>query len=262
MDLKISDLKVGAKLIFGNYGVSTAVYPITWLKANKECEFLSEFVLDLLKFDYQERNNPNRDCFYHGNGNYEQSNIIQFMNSPEDDWYEPMHDYDAPPGNMGGLADAPGDYVHHSGFLSGFEDYEIECLASRVDLPSIANIYGAGGVPRFAMFNRKGFRGRPSIDLVQNKYCHDMNEDSFCEFWVSDRAGGYTATYVDRAGSRRNTYATCYHGLRPKCTINPDTKVEPLPDGSGFRIVPFTATKPRNSKVCTDEEFMALMGLL
>jgi len=149
LDLKISDLKVGAKLIFGNYGVSTAVYPITWLKANKECEFLSEFVLDLLKFDYQERNNPNRDCFYHGNGNYEQSNIIQFMNSPEDDWYEPMHDYDAPPGNMGGLADAHGDYVHHSGFLSGFEDYEIECLASRVDLPSIANIYGAGGVPRF-----------------------------------------------------------------------------------------------------------------
>lgn len=262
MNLKVADLKVGAKLVFGNYGVGAELYPVTWLKANKECEFLSEFVLDLLEFDNAERNNPTLRCRHYGNSDYEKSNIIQFMNSYEDDWYEPMHDYDAPPGNPSNLEDAAGDYVNHPGFLNGFEDYEIECLASRIDLPSVANIYGAGCVPKFSLFNRKGFRGRPSADLVQNKYYHGMNKDSFCEFFLSDSADAYSAYYVDKSGNKRSTRANCYQGLRPKCTINPDANIESMPDGSGFRIVPFEATKRRTSNVCTDEEFMALMGLL
>ena len=50
--MKIGDLKVGAKLFFGNYGANeTSIHPITWLKASRDNEFLSEFVLDLLKFD-------------------------------------------------------------------------------------------------------------------------------------------------------------------------------------------------------------------
>ena len=146
--------------------------------------------------------------------------------------------------------------------MHDFEDFELECLASRVDLPTIANILGAGREARFPLFNRKGYRGRPTSDLVYNKGGHDMNEDSFCEFWVSDGENGRYAGYIDRSGGKRSAYPSTRLGLRPKCKLNPDTKVEPLPDGSGFRIVPFTASKPRSSRVCTDEEFMALMGLL
>lgn len=260
--MTIADLKVGAKLVFGNYGVTTSVNPITWLKANRDNEFLSEFVLDLLKFDASERDNRDHtDCRWHGNAKYEWSNILQFMNSHEEDWYEAMHSYDAPPGVMNRANDGPGDYVLHPGFLHDFEDYELECLASRVDLPTVANVFGAAGVPKFPLFNRKGYRGRPTTDLVFGKYHHNMNEMSFCEYWLSDNNGVYTAQYVDRAGSKRGTYANCYSGLRPKCTLKPDTKVEQLPDGS-FRVIPFQASKPRSSKVCTDEEFMALMGLL
>lgn len=262
MDLKISDLKVGAKLVFGKYGVSTTARPITWLKASKDNEFLSEFVLDSLQFDALESTNPQRYICYHGNGNYEASNIIQFANSYEDDWYEPMHMYDSPPGNVGSTNDRFGEYVNHAGFLHDFEDYELEVLASRIDLPSTANVYGAGGVPKFPLFNRKGFRGRPAEDLVYNKWGHDLHETSFCEFWLSDNTGSYLAYYVDRSGSRRNTYCNHAVGFRPKCKIKPDTRVEALPDGSGYRIIPFEATKRRSSKVCTDEEFMAFMGLL
>ena len=40
--MTIADLKVGAKLVFGSYGVGDATHPITWLKANREGgEFLS-----------------------------------------------------------------------------------------------------------------------------------------------------------------------------------------------------------------------------
>lgn len=261
MDLKISDLKVGAKLIFGNYGVGTASNPITWLKASKDNEFLSEFVLDLLKFDVQERTNPNRDMYWHGNGNYELSNILQFMNSYEEEWYEPTHDYDAPPGNANNTQDGSGEYVNHAGFLHDFEDYELESLAGRIDLPTIANIYGIGGVPKFPLFNRKGFRGKPTADLVYGRWGHNMSETSYCEYWLGDGVGAYTVNYVDRAGIKRGTYASSYRGFRPKCRLKPETKVEPMPDGS-FRIVPFGTTKPRSSKVCTDEEFMALMVLL
>ena len=76
--MTIADLKVGSKLVFGAYGVGGAIYPITWLKANKEGEFLSEFVLDMVKFDEEERSNPEHDCRYCGNGNYELSNVLQF----------------------------------------------------------------------------------------------------------------------------------------------------------------------------------------
>lgn len=261
MDLKISDLKVGAKLIFGNYGVTTASNPITWLKASRDNEFLSEFVLDLLRFDAQERNNPNRDMYWHGNGTYELSNIIQFMNSYEEDWYEPMHDHDAPPGSVSNNHDGTGDYVNHAGFLHDFEDYELESLAGRIELPTIANIFGRGGVPKFPLFNRKGFRGKPTADLVYGRYGHDLSETSYCEYWLKDGAGAYTVNCVDRAGVCRGAYASHYRGFRPKCKMKPETKVEQLPDGS-FRIIPFGAIKPRSTNVCTDEEFMALMGLL
>lgn len=262
MNLTIADLKVGAKLVFGNYGVTTSVRPITWLKANRDNEFLSEFVLDLLKFDASERDNrDNTDYHWYGNANYELSNILQFMNSHEEDWYKAMHDYDAPPGNINRAADGPGDYVFHPGFLHDFEDYELECLAGRVDLPTTANIFGAAGVPKFPLFNRKGFRGRPSADLVSGSYFHNMSDSSFCEYWLSDNCSICKVNYVDRGGSMRSSRANYYSGLRPKCTLKPDTKVEQLPDGS-FRVIPFQASKPRSSKVCTDEEFLALMGLL
>lgn len=263
--MKIGDLKVGAKLFFGNYGTrENTTHPITWLKASSDNEFLSEYVLDLLRFDAQERNNPDRDIYWYGNGDYEISNIIQFMNSFEEDWYDPMHKFDAPPGNPMNVNDGLGEYVNHPGFLHGFEDYELECLAGRIDLPSYANIFGSGGSPRFQLFSRKGFRGRPHADVVYNRIGHDMSEDSFCGFWISDMSGKYKASCIDRSGSRKITYASDIGGLRPKCTISPDIEVEPMPDGSGYRIVAFEAnkTRTRNPRVATDEEFMALMGLL
>ena len=240
------------------------LHPVSWLKASKDCEFISEFVLDVLKFDAREPGNPNRDIFWYGNGHYELSNIIQFMNSYEDDWYAPMHDFDAPPGNPNTGVDAYGEYLSHPGFLRFFEDYELDCLASRIDLPTGGNIFGAGGSPKFQLFNRKGFRGRPHPDLVHHKFGHDMHEWSFCEFWLSDYVGDHSAVYVDRAGYHRSSLPYLSIGLRPKCTIGMDTLVEPMQDGSGFRIIPFESVKSknRNTKVCTDEEFMQLMGLL
>lgn len=265
--MTIADLKVGSKLVFGSYGAKDDVHPITWLKANKECVFISEFVLDWLKFDAPERSNPNRDNYWHGNADYETSNIIQFLNSYKDDWYNPMHTYDAPPGNVENMADAPGDYVNHTGFLHYFSEYELDCLVSRIDLPSCENIYGNGVCPKLQVFNRKGFRGRPSADLLRKRGVGGLREGSYCEFWLRDSYypdDYYRVSYVDKSGQKHMMYASLPLGLRPICTIDQKARVEQLPDGSGYRIVPFETEdiRVRSDKVCTDDEFMELMGLL
>lgn len=247
--MTIADLKVGAKLVFGAYGVGDATHPITWLKANREGgEFLSEFVLDTLKFDAEEQNSPNHDHF-------------QFMNSYEDDWFSPSHQYDCPPGNYNRPGDRTGDYLHHPGFLNAFEDYEIECLVGSVNLPTLANIFGANGEPRLQLFNRKGYRGRPTADLVYGRLV-GLEETSYCEYWISDGTDSSSyRSFIGRDGSKHNTSADNYIGFRPKCVIKPTTEVEPIGDGS-FRIVPFEPSKRRGPQIATDEELLSLMGLL
>lgn len=264
MDLTIAGLRNGAKLVFGKYGCTGNACPITWLKTGKDTEFLSEFVLDLLKFDGSERDNPDRQYYYNGNACYAVSNILQFLNSSEEDWYSPMHEYDAPPGVVGRQYDARGDYLCHSGFLNDFEDYELDCIDGFIELPTAANIVGIGGEARFPLFNRKGYRGRPTQDVLVNKRSHhNMSDGSFCGFWISDSEGSGLnyACYIDRSGGRSITTASSCCGIRPKCRLKPDTKVELQEDGT-YRVVPFSASKPHGSNVCTDEEFMSLMGLL
>lgn len=262
MGLTIADLKVGSKLVFGTYGVGNTLYPITWLKANKAGEFLSEFVLDILKFDEEERNSPNYDFRCCGNGDYELSNVLQFLNSYEDDWYGPMHEHDAPPGSQTRPTDRLGDYLHHSGFLHEFQDYEIESIAGRVNLPTIANIFGYNGEPKFTLFNRKGYRGKPTTDLVYGRYGHGLDEFSYCEYWiVGGGSTSYSQEFVGRDGGRHNAYADHRSGIRPKCTIRPELEVELVSEGV-YRIVPFKATKSHGPQVATDEELLNLMGLL
>lgn len=259
--MTIADLKTGAKLVFGNYGVGPDIYPIYWLKTGRDNVFISEFVLDILKFDNLERNNPDREYYYGGNSNYELSNILQFLNSCEDDWYNAMHEYDAPPGSFNNTHNIFGDYVLHTGFLNEFEDYELECLDGRIDLPTRANIVGTGAEARFPLFNRKGYRGRPCIDLVRNKDGCDVNEGSFCEFWLRDAERSSVSLYIDRSGIVRRTSPNSSNGVRPICKLKPTTEVKLQTDGT-YCVVPFAASKPRDSKICTDEEFLSFMGLL
>lgn len=254
--MKVSDLKIGAKLVFGAYGAGDDVHPITWLKATKDCDFLSEFVLDILQFDARERANTNSDCWWYGNIDYELSNIVQYMNSCDSDWYTPSHEFDAQP--------IDNRVARHPGFLHYFEDYELECLASRINLPTVENIVGTGVEPRFPLFNRKGFRGRPSIDIVNNTQGYVESENSFCSFWVSNPYGDTTIKYIDRGGYVRRQSPCSTSGMRPKCVIAQDAEVEELPDGSGYRLAPFTVPKAKRKgvQVCTDEEFLQFMGLL
>ena len=83
----------------GAYGTrNDNPYPIVWLKGTPNGDFITQFALDVLGFDAQEPDNTeNRDARAVGNPNYGCSNILQFLNAQEENWFSPMHQYDASP---------------------------------------------------------------------------------------------------------------------------------------------------------------------
>lgn len=166
MESVVGNMKVGAPLIMGAYGTrNDNPYPIVWLKGTPNGDFITQFALDVLGFDAQEPDNTeNRDARAVGNPNYGCSNILQFLNAQEENWFSPMHQYDASPARRR-MGYAVG-YDTHNGFLYHFEDYEIECLQedirevggnmvrTLIRLPSAEDVIGDN---RFQLFRKEEF---------------------------------------------------------------------------------------------------------
>lgn len=264
MDLKISDLKIGAQLILGKYGVrNNNPFPIMWLKCTPNSDFITQSAVDYLCFDAHEpEHNEFSGC---GNPNYSLSNILAFINSTDEVWYRQTHPTDAPPNMMRTSRQA--QYESHYGFLYHFEEYEVESLAkttvevdgiritSVVRLPSSEEFTGE---QRFELFCKKGIRAKGTEDMIANRLGHGFDYNSFVPFWVRNRSVHFTrsALYLDRQCSLDTLPPRNSSGLRPVCTINPDTPVILGEDGN-YYIKP----RPVQRNVYTDEELFELLGL-
>ena len=114
----------------GRYSVSKDAdpAPIAWLKGTPNSDFITEFAVDYLPFDAMERENPSRQYYYSGNPDYTTSNLLQFLNSDQEDWYEPTHQYDAPPvrNNVNDRYRAP--YKDHYGFCASSKSTKSKAL--------------------------------------------------------------------------------------------------------------------------------------
>lgn len=264
MELTIGKLKVGSRIQLGAYGV-TGMYkqPIVWLKATDDNKFITEHVIDYIPFDAREPENMEYGCNHIGNYEYGISNIRQFLNSDEENWYFPYHEYDAAPeiGNTNRhLA-----YDQHHGFLNHFKDYEIASIVNMVELPSAEDIIGDN---RFKIFKRRGVRAT-AIDgmwRAPGKWqAGDYTDSSFVEFWIRDRSREltyYHRTYagiIDRCGSVSSKPPCNGAGVRPVCDIRPNTKIDIGEDGI-FVISPFEVDHNMNESY-TDEELMIFLGL-
>lgn len=262
MDLKIKDLKIGERLIFGKYGVKNdTVYPISWLKCTPNCDFITEYVLDFICFDSNEPSNT-IDYRLRGNPDYELSNILSFMNSMDVSWYSPTHESDSPP-SIG--MNTSMRYENHYGFLYNFEDYEIESIVetttsdgrnvtSLIRLPSKHNFIGGAG--RFDLFNQKGYRARGTVDLITHRNHCDFELTSYIPFWLRDMQNTISATFFGRNCQVGMQAARNGSGLRPVCTIDPETTVTLGEDGH-FYIQPRHVVR----NVYTNEELFELLGL-
>lgn len=264
MDLKISDLKIGAPLILGKYGVrNDSPQPIMWLKCTPNSDFITQSVVDYLCFDANEP--ENNEFRGYGNPNYGLSNILAFMNSADESWYRQMHTTDTPPNMMHTTRSA--QYESHYGFLYHFEEYEVESLAKEtvevageqittaIRLPSSEEL---SGEQRFELFRRKGVRAKGSEDMIANRLGHGFDYNSFVPFWVRNRSIHFVrnALYLDRQCSLNTISPRNSCGLRPICTVNPDTPVI-LGENGYYYIKPRTIQR----NVYTDEELFELLGM-
>lgn len=257
--MTVADMKIGDRLIFGEYDVIPSEFePITWLKATRGNIFLSEYALDYIPYDSKEPVNTDYYKRIYGSSDYRTSNIFQFMNSDEEDWFFPAHEFDAAPGTDGHSMDSRGMYRRHPGFLYGFEEYEIASLKSSINLPRVDDILGGS---RFELFNRKGTRARGTDGLIYRRCGHGFQETSYIDFWTRSVKDACSIRIVDRSGYANTRLASGCSGLRPICTIDQSAKVEYDEPLKGYRLVPFEVSQPRN-EACSMDELKAFLGLL
>lgn len=178
-----------------------------------------------------------------------------------------MHDNDASPGAFARHSYAR--YEDHYGFLYYFEDYEITSLvrkeyvvgesqvSSLIRLPSVADIFSLQDGRRFDLFKRKGIRPNPTADLfdLKARYAGLDSERGFMSFWLLDDVETERAAIANRSGMLDRLTASSCAGVRPVCTLSPDTIVEQRDDGA-FSIKPFAS-----QNVFTDEELFELLGM-
>ncbi len=84
---------------------------------------ITRHIIAARAFDAREPSNPEKTTFRnpgkYGNNEYALSNIHQWLNSEEEDWYHPSHPYDAPPDEAGTwYGEQP--YHRKPGFLARF----------------------------------------------------------------------------------------------------------------------------------------------
>lgn len=259
METTVGKLKIGAPLAMGRYSVSRDAdpAPIVWLKGAPNSDFITEFAVDYLPFDAMERENPSRQYYYSGNPDYTTSNLLQFLNSDQEDWYKPTHQYDAPPvrNNVNDRYRAP--YKDHYGFLCFFEEYEIESIADNAGFRIRLPVHGCfSGENKFPLFRKKGIRARATEDFIENKRL-SFTGTSYVPIWLADRSEYEDSACIMARNGDTNWQRPVYAcGVRPVCTLHPDTAV--VRDADGLYHV-----KPRNVDryLCTDEELFELLGM-
>ncbi len=124
-------------------------------------------------------------------------------------------------------------------------------------VPSIADIFSLQDGRRFDLFKRKGIRPNPTADLfdLKARYAGLDSDRGFMSFWLLDDVETERAAISNRSGVLNRLTASSCSGVRPVCTLSPDTIVEQREDGVFF-IKPFTT-----QNVFTDEELFELLGM-
>ena len=241
--MTIHDLKVGDMLCLGTYHpnknddeATRRRVPIVWIKATKDDLFLSERVLDVLLYDKREGN-----AFPAGNPDWQTANLCQFLNAQGQDWFEPQHATDTPP-----------DYRSKSGFLSGFEAYEIDSMSSEVSIPEIQDLTKTG----FPLFRRRGIRPEPT-SVLQNYYW-EYTHYKFAPCWTKTVSEYGRIKILSRDGNVHSLSPHSYCGVRPIVRINSSRQVERDDDEDIYTLTPYEVVLAPEMQVIDLTSFLGI----
>ena len=123
--LVLKDMVVGSTFTLGKYQVENETpWDIEWEIVHQESAYqiaMTKQIIDLRPFDGNEPTNPDSNRKIRGNNNWQYSNIKQFLNSDQSNWYSAQHQYDAPPSSDNCYHYSNGitfnAYDTHKGFL-------------------------------------------------------------------------------------------------------------------------------------------------
>lgn len=256
----VADMKVGDKILLGQFRAFWDAPPnrdehtISWIKATKANDFISEHILTFAEYSCREVDG-NGDLRY--TRDFQSSNLGGFLNSEDQDWFRPAYD--------GNIRNAYSVMGRHAGFLHYFDDYELDALVVtgetghgypiRIRLPHSREVdKWSGGLGMFELFKRKGVRAHPTLDCARY---HRIADTSYPKFWT--RTGAWQSSRMTCIGSdtyRCDEFVASNIGLRPVCTIKDDVRITNVA-GNTYEI-----DVSNNIYVPSDEELFGMLGLL
>lgn len=173
--MKISEVPLGSIIRFGSYAVrDEKPHVINWYKVRSDNTLMSKEHEDYLSFDATEPDNHN------GNNDYELSNIDQFLNKAEENWYVSTHETDAPPNESNCRRGSY--YTDHPGFLGFFKDWEVSLIEDSLIK------YRKPITTQMAIIKRKVFL--PSLSNYNSEFDDAFGGEEDARFeWVPPGAG-------------------------------------------------------------------------
>lgn len=242
--IALHELPIGARI----QDINTRYYgaPIVWLVGDHGyygetlTTLVSERILTFKAFDAAEPNNPDRWRASYGNNDYKVSNIAQWLNSYEDDWFTPLHVYDQAP-TSDYVSSRP--YANESGFLTNFSEAFIQhiddTVLGKVFLLSTEEVGLAEG-KRLELFENEEYRkAKPTKECVQIDDKGDENEPDW--WWLRTPNSGYLSSVRGVISSGAISSLSAWRGsrgARPALNLFSEIRVKAEPNENGvYEIV-------------------------
>ena len=246
----LHELPVGAKVrdVDSKYCGSS----IVWLVADhnfydeSQTTLLSERILTFKPFDAAEPNNSDEWRSDYGNNDYSVSNIHQWLNSDEGDWFKPLHEHDQAP-TEDYVSSRP--YVSESGFLTNLSSALMDNILftnlgdikAQVFLLSSAEV-GLSNGSKLAFFKKDYIfrKAKPTKECVEIDHEGDENEPDWWWLRTPHAGNSYYARIVNSSGTLSNSSAYYGHfGVRPALNLSSEVRVKAEPDENGIYDIVF-----------------------
>ena len=221
----------------------------------------SRDILTLKCFDAMEPNNSDGNRKSKGNNRYKYSNILQWLNSDKNNWYEAQHTYDEAPsssyvGNTGSGSKSP--YDTEAGFLTNFSKGFKKALMEVSKLSVVPSVDGGGSetvtskvfIPSTTEvgFPNENNTAEGSIYSIYNTASNRIKNWQSSAKWWWLRTPYYSLSFCTRdvesngtTNNNNNYYNSVYSdfGIAPALCISSDTEVSDTPDASNVYTLQF-----------------------
>lgn len=244
--MKISDLDVGSKLLFGALldGPYAGVMDLAWKKVDPNNTFLTEGSVGRMIMDMQEPDNSSRDRRERGSNFFPQSSLLQWLCASGNDWFVKAHEADVEP-----------PYADRQGFLTEFVQHELDAIEPH----EICTVVPDGFRREFGIIHK--MMCKVSIPAYSELFARaDPTQRQEGRVFSIFENGGERPTCFTRT-AMSSTVMCVNHGtevitraanqryyVTAKVCIKGDTPVSETPDDNGFyHILP-----PDGNESCVD----------